>query len=77
MQDIGRRSGTRLLDAVVEFFLIPLRKQFRFVLRQTGLHRKVSLRQIQCAFQIDYFGHMIVIVDQGRDRIISNPACVT
>ncbi len=59
VQDVGRRAGARLLDAVIEFLLFPLRKLFRLVLRQAGLHRKGRARQVQCAFQVNDFGHKL------------------
>ena len=59
MQDVRRRAGASLLDAMIEFLLFPLRKLLRLVLRQAGLHRKGRARQIQCAFQVNVFGHKL------------------
>src|SRR4029077_2838389 len=75
MQDVGGRAGTCLLDAMIEFLLFPLHKLFRLVLRQTGLHRKVRVRQIQCAFQIDDFGHKLASGADCPLTIIKLPIC--
>src|SRR5580692_4128686 len=57
MQNVGGRPRARLLNAMIEFLLFPLRKLLGLVQRQAGLHGKVGVRQIQRAFQVDDFGH--------------------
>ena len=69
MQDVGGRSCARLLDAVIKFFLFPLRKLLRLVLRQAGLHGEGRARQIQCAFQVNNFGHKLGVSRQGTGQI--------
>jgi hypothetical protein len=64
MQDVGRRAGAGLLDAMIKFLLFPFRKLFRLVLRQAGLHWKGRARQVQRTFQVDVFGHKL---DSGAD----------
>ena len=74
MQDVGRRAGTRLLDAMIEFFLFPLRQLFRLVLRQARLHRKGCARQVQSAFQVHNFGHKLATGADNAGRSLTSVA---
>jgi hypothetical protein len=44
---------------MIKLLCFPLRKLLGLVLRQARLHRKVRVRQIQSAFQVDDFGHKL------------------
>src|SRR3954452_13266909 len=53
MQNVARRSSTRLLNTVVEPRLLPISEHFRLVLREPRFHRESRAGKIQSAFKVN------------------------
>ena len=70
MEHVGGRAGARLLNTMIELPVFPFGQLLRFILRQAGLHGKRCARQIQCAFQVNDFGHKLSVGRRGRESCI-------
>ena len=51
MQHEGRGAGPVLLDGLIQPGLGPMRHPAGFPLGQSGPHRKVGFRELQCVFK--------------------------
>ena len=57
MQHKQRLALARGQNLLVQIRRLPGLELLGLVLREAGLHRKISLRQVQCLFQFQWFGH--------------------
>ncbi len=57
VQNKQRLALAGFKNALVKMRFLPSGKLFRLILRETRLHRKIGLRQVQCLLEFQRFGH--------------------